>query len=113
MASKSTSKALRSSIPKQFSSAPTQRRGFVTALNAARPVAAQAPKPAFAARPQQWRGLKTIDFAGTKETVYGMSVFETLIFEYTNKTQSERTGQETNYLYGHYPRCLELSNLEL
>ena len=44
------------------------RRTFVSALNAsARPTATRA----AAASAQQVRGVKTIDFAGTKEQVYG------------------------------------------
>lgn len=44
------------------------RRTFVSALNAsARPTAARA----AVASTQQVRGVKTIDFAGTKEDVYG------------------------------------------
>jgi ketol-acid reductoisomerase len=43
------------------------RRTFVSALNAsARPTATRA-----VAAAQQVRGVKTIDFAGTKEQVYG------------------------------------------
>lgn len=45
------------------------RRTFVSAINAsARPSAARAVVGAS----QQVRGVKTIDFAGTKEKVYGM-----------------------------------------
>ena len=66
MASRQFSRALRSPLAKQFS-APA-RRTFASAVNAAarRPVA----RAAVAA--QQVRGVKTIDFAGTKEKVYGM-----------------------------------------
>lgn len=45
------------------------RRTFVSAINAsARPSAARA---VVGASQQQVRGVKTIDFAGTKEKVYG------------------------------------------
>lgn len=66
MASRQISRALRSPLAKQFN-APA-RRTFVSAINAAarRPAA----KAAVAAS-QQVRGVKTIDFAGTKEVVYG------------------------------------------
>lgn len=65
MASRTFSRALRSPLVKQLS-APA-RRTFVSALNAsARPTATRA-----VAAAQQVRGVKTIDFAGTKEQVYG------------------------------------------
>ena len=69
MASKNVTRALRTSNLRQITST-TQRRTFVSALNAASKTA----KPAFVAPTaiQQKRGLKTIDFAGTKEDVYGM-----------------------------------------
>ena len=66
MASRQISRALRSPLAKQFN-APA-RRTFVSAINAAsrRPAARAA-----VAVSQQVRGVKTIDFAGTKEVVYG------------------------------------------
>jgi hypothetical protein len=67
MASRTLSRALRSPLTKQLS-APA-RRTFVSAINAsARPAVRAA-----AASAQQVRGVKTIDFAGTKEDVYGKS----------------------------------------
>jgi ketol-acid reductoisomerase len=48
-----------------------QQRTFAAAARASvRAGAVQASKPAFAPR-QQVRGVKTIDFAGSKEDVYG------------------------------------------
>jgi ketol-acid reductoisomerase len=65
MASRTISRALCSPLTKQLS-APA-RRIFVSAINAsARPVTRAALGSA-----QQVRGVKTIDFAGTKEQVYG------------------------------------------
>jgi hypothetical protein len=67
MASRTFSRALRSPLAKQLS-APA-RRTFVSALNAStRPTVTRA----AVASAQQVRGVKTIDFAGTKEDVYGM-----------------------------------------
>jgi len=69
MASRTATKALRSAAAKQVTSPTVQRRTFVSALNAAaRPMSAAAPKVAFV---QQARGMKTVDFAGHKETVFG------------------------------------------
>lgn len=69
MASRTFSRALRSPLAKQLS-APA-RRTFVSALNAsARPAVARA---AGGYGGQQVRGVKTIDFAGVKEDVYGMA----------------------------------------
>jgi len=71
MASRQMSRALRSPLAKQLSAAPAARRTFVSAVNAAgrRPAAAKA----TVAATQQVRGVKTIDFAGTKEKVFGKS----------------------------------------
>jgi ketol-acid reductoisomerase len=68
MASRQFSRALRSPLAKQF--AAPARRTFVSAVNAAgrRPAARAA-----VAASQQVRGVKTIDFAGTKEKVFGKS----------------------------------------
>jgi hypothetical protein len=65
MASRNFSRALRSPLTKQLS-APA-RRTFVSALNAS-----ARPSARVVASAQQVRGVKTIDFAGTKEVVYGM-----------------------------------------
>lgn len=72
MASKSFARTLRA-VSKQTNAAkPVQKRTFSSAL-AVRPIAgANAKTNSFAASQQQSRGLKTIDFAGTKETVFGM-----------------------------------------
>jgi ketol-acid reductoisomerase len=69
MASRQMSRALRSPLTKQIA-APAARRTFVSAVNAAgrRPAA-----KAAVAVGQQVRGVKTIDFAGTKEKVFGKS----------------------------------------
>ena len=71
MASRACTRALRSPFSKRTLSTPTQRRTIVTSLNGVRPVASQLAKPAVSTLAQQCRGMKTIDFAGTKETVYG------------------------------------------
>lgn len=56
---------------KQASRPAVQQRTYLTAaLNAGRQTAAkQAPKATYAA--QQVRGVKTVDFAGHKEKVFG------------------------------------------
>lgn len=66
MATRTFSRALRSPLAKQLS-APA-RRTFVSALNASVRPAARA---AVGRAQQQVRGVKTIDFAGTEEVVYG------------------------------------------
>lgn len=70
MASRSASRALRASA-KQLATPAVQRRTFVSALNAARAGVTAAPRAAVTAPFVQKRGVKTVDFAGTKETVYG------------------------------------------
>ncbi|KAK8044291.1 ketol-acid reductoisomerase [Apiospora rasikravindrae] len=71
MASRSFTKALRSPLARQLASPAVQRRTFVAAAGAVRASAVKAARPALAgAAQQQTRGVKTIDFAGTKEEVY-------------------------------------------
>ena len=73
MASRTFSKVARSSLTRQLASPVVQRRTFVSALGGARATVAGAtrdPRPVTAV---QTRGVKTIDFAGHKETVFGMS----------------------------------------
>lgn len=67
MASRQAPRALRNAA-RQLAAAPAQKRTFVSAINAA---SRAAPKAAVSSQFQQTRGIKTIDFAGTKETVYG------------------------------------------
>lgn len=74
MASRTASRALRSSLRQAAKAPAVQQRTFVSAVNAAsRPALAQAPKAAT--QFIQQRGVKTIDFAGHKEDVYGMYSF--------------------------------------
>ncbi|KAM7201523.1 hypothetical protein V8F33_003347 [Rhypophila sp. PSN 637] len=74
MASRSFSKALRSPLGRQLASPAVQRRTFVSALNAAvRPAAVAASRTAAGPAQQQVRGVKTIDFAGSKEDVWERS----------------------------------------
>jgi len=70
MSARSASRALRSSL-KQLNRPAVQQRTYLTAaLNAGRASAVkQSPKIAVSA--QQVRGVKTVDFAGVKEDVYG------------------------------------------
>lgn len=69
MASRGATRALRSSL-KQFAAPIVQRHTFTAAVNAARIGAVAAPRTVTVPF-QQRRGVKTIDFAGTRETVYG------------------------------------------
>lgn len=58
-------------VARQLTKSAVQRRTFVAALGAASRATAVA-RPAVAGPVQQQiRGVKTIDFAGTKEDVYG------------------------------------------
>lgn len=81
MASKSFSKALRTPMARQLAAPAVQRRTFVAAASgAARATAVKAARPVVAR--QQVRGVKTIDFAGVKEDVYGklLSSLHPLLF---------------------------------
>lgn len=107
MASRTASRALRSSLNKSSLSAPAQRRTLVTALNVARPLASQLAKPAAASQAQQWRGMKTIDFAGTKEVVYGQSHADNLFFNLgatweLTSTSTERSDWPTDKLLNYF-----------
>jgi hypothetical protein len=103
MASRTASRALRSSI-QQLAKPAVQRRSFVAAASAVRAGANAAPKAAMSAGVQQQkRGMKTIDFAGVKETVYGMRALSVETRGYTGRVltrclQSVRTGQGRNFL---------------
>ncbi|PGH00342.1 ketol-acid reductoisomerase, mitochondrial [Blastomyces parvus] len=75
MSARPVAKALRGPVARSLSTASSiPRRSFVSAAvsASARPAAASALRAAFITAPsaQQTRGVKTIDFAGTKETVY-------------------------------------------
>lgn len=70
MASRGFSKAVRSQLARRVASPAVQRRTFVAASNLVR--ATPKARPALAgAVHQQVRGVKTIDFAGTPEEVFG------------------------------------------
>jgi len=70
MASRSFSKALRSQVGRQLTSPAVQRRTFVSALGGVRVGAAASKRVTVNSIAQQVRGVKNIDFAGSKETVY-------------------------------------------
>ncbi|ODA80335.1 hypothetical protein RJ55_03293 [Drechmeria coniospora] len=71
MASRSFSKALRAPLARQLASPRLQQRSYIAGRNLARATAVAA-RPAIAGPAQQQvRGVKTIDFAGHKEDVYG------------------------------------------
>jgi len=69
MASRSFSKVLRSPLTRQIVSPAVQRRTIVSALSGVRATVAKA---SIAPVQQQVRGVKTVDFAGHKEQVFGM-----------------------------------------
>jgi hypothetical protein len=80
MAVKTFARTLRAASKQKISAGSLQKRGFSSAL-AARPAVA-APRAAFIAPvQQQTRGVKTIDFAGTKEKVYGLSANQVEIYK--------------------------------
>ena len=64
-ASRAVSRALRSNLSRQIVPV-VQKRGLVVAATSARATIAAIPRLG-----NQTRGIKTIDFAGTKEVVYG------------------------------------------
>lgn len=95
MTSRPVSRALRQTA-RQLAASPAQKRTFVSALRAG---ASAAPKAAVISQFQQTRGIKTIDFAGTKETVYGNSMSKvSAIEEILTGTQSAPTGRRRSFL---------------
>lgn len=73
MASRPAARALRASFRSLSTASKTSRRSLVTNASAVRPaLVAAARAPLTTTTQTQTRGIKTIDFAGTKETVYGM-----------------------------------------
>ncbi len=75
MASKTLARTLRTASKQKIASPSIPKRTFVSAV-AVRPTIAAAQRSAFTApAQQQTRGVKTIDFAGTSEKVYGVYSF--------------------------------------
>lgn len=86
MTSRAFTRALRTNVARQIA-APIQRRTIATAFTAARATVAVAPRiPALV----QKRGIKTIDFAGVKEDVYGMSIPAERLFPIADNICAER-----------------------
>lgn len=75
MASRGFSKSLRAA--RQLAAPRVQQRSFVAARQLVG--AATATRPAVGAAVQQIRGLKTMDFAGHKEDVYGKSAIKVAV----------------------------------
>jgi hypothetical protein len=102
MASRPVTRALRQTA-RQLVAAPAQKRTFVSALRAG---ATAAPKAAVTSHFQQKRGVKTIDFAGTKEEVYGKFESKTLTSAQVLTTkQSVPTGPRRSFL------CVTLASM--
>ena len=94
MASKNLSRALRAASRQKLTAPAIPKRSFVTSLPT-RPAVAAAARVA-AAPLQQTRGVKTVDFAGHKEKVFGKMAFNFRgRMELTTK-QSEKTGPGRN-----------------
>lgn len=89
MASRSFSRALRSPLSRHLTSPAVQRRTLISASQYARSSITAQLKPAVGSALQQSRGLKTIDFAGTKETVYGKCILGKL------RSSTELTGLQS------------------
>lgn len=71
MASRSFSRALRSPLTRQFAKTTVPRQTLLSCVGNVRVGAISFRNPAIGCPLQISRGLKTIDFAGHKETVYG------------------------------------------
>lgn len=71
MSSRSFIRVLKTQLSRQLTSPTVQRRSIVSASEYARAGLSARLQPTVSAQVQHVRGLKQIDFAGTKETVYG------------------------------------------
>lgn len=71
MASRAFSKTLRGPLARQFAAVPVQQRAAYSVARSALRAAVAAPRAIAGVQQQQIRGLKTIDFAGHPEDVYG------------------------------------------
>ena len=71
MASRSFSQALRAPVQRQLIAPAIPRRSFVSAITNTKTIARPASRTAKAVTAYQIRGVKTIDFAGHKEKVFG------------------------------------------
>jgi len=74
MSSRSFSKALRSPLTRQLVTPVTSRGISIAALKGTRAGVTGALKAASCGSIQQIRGVKTVDFAGHKEQVFGRSL---------------------------------------
>lgn len=72
MAFRSFNRTLGVPLARQLNSSCAHRRSWVSALGNARNGALVPAKSPIGMAFQPFRGMKTIDFAGHKETVYGM-----------------------------------------
>lgn len=70
MSSRTLSRAVRSPLARQLVK-PAQTRSFVSALTATRATVIAGRAAIAGPAQQQIRGVKTVDFAGHKEKVYG------------------------------------------
>jgi ketol-acid reductoisomerase len=100
MASRSFSRALRTGLVRQSVAPAIQRRTFIAAVIAARADVSGVTRASKLGPTQQIRGVKTIDFAGHKEQVFGM--FTVLIGRWdpaNYRMQSAPTGRGRGYSY--------------
>lgn len=86
MASRTLSRVLRSSAARQITTT-IQKRTLVTTFSTARATIAGTPR--LSALSIQKRGIKTVDFAGVKEEVYGMLIEFPPTFPYSGGRNSD------------------------
>lgn len=98
MASRICSRSLRVPLARQFASPAYQRRTFVLALGGLKAGIVAPTRPIVGAALKQTRGVKTIDFAGHKEKVYGSSeLLAKRSYGGLTVTQSVRIGQGKSF----------------
>ena len=98
MASRGFSKALRKPLTQQLLAPRIQTRGFLSVIGSSRARVTSVGKAVLPV--QQVRGVKTIDFAGHQEKVYGMAIaIDCEVGGVADKwAQSARIGLERSFL---------------
>ena len=111
MATRSFSRALRTPKSRQLITPAAQRRTIISASNIARASLIASSRFPVTSSKQQTRGLKHIDFAGTKETVYGWGCTASCKRQWANRDHRARglAARETSrkfYTYEHLRRVV-------
>lgn len=96
MSARSFTRAVRAPLARQLVGPATQRRTIVALASTSRSGHLSALRRPINVSLHQNRGVKTIDFAGHKETVYGTLTNPIRLVWVANPSQNEKIGLERN-----------------